>query len=320
MLGFILRSTNTRNPFEVHYPLKRIVAALIGEDTRLLMSSEWDFVPFTYPMSLEFLPGFILVGAPAPESGHILLTPLAGHEIGHTIWRQLGLADEIEPQLADSIHVSLENLHASKKELFSELKLGDLGLDLLKEDCVENGVMQIEEMFCDLVGLRIFELGYIYAFEYFMAPGGEEPSLEYPSNKRRMEAIKEAAGRLGLKPSAGQPFDNWLEAQSISPREEVMADLIHSACSQFIKYIETEALQAVDNAKLGRCRPDVIADARRAFGFSEPYNGRASLAEIVTAGWLCVLDRNGMAEDTEDFAVLNDVMLKSVEVSEYLVS
>src|SRR3546814_3416694 len=62
ILGFILRSTNVRNAFEMHFPLKRLVETAVSPDARLIMSSEWKFVPFTYPMTLDWLPGFALVG------------------------------------------------------------------------------------------------------------------------------------------------------------------------------------------------------------------------------------------------------------------
>ena len=97
--GFILRSTNNRNAFEVHGPLLRLAGSIlepgvIKKDfkTRLLLSSEWDYSPLLalYPA----LPDFVLIGLPAPESANPLLLPLAGHELGHLVWMK-------QPRLAD---------------------------------------------------------------------------------------------------------------------------------------------------------------------------------------------------------------------------
>jgi len=46
VIGFILRSTNVRNAFEVHGPLLRMSKKLLGPETKLLVSSEWDYSPY----------------------------------------------------------------------------------------------------------------------------------------------------------------------------------------------------------------------------------------------------------------------------------
>jgi len=55
LLGFILRSTNARNAFEFHRPFLRLAQDVLRPhadgghvDTCLVMSSEWDFVPYIY--------------------------------------------------------------------------------------------------------------------------------------------------------------------------------------------------------------------------------------------------------------------------------
>lgn len=40
--GFLLRATNVRNAFEVYGPVLRIARQILGPDTRLVLSSEWD--------------------------------------------------------------------------------------------------------------------------------------------------------------------------------------------------------------------------------------------------------------------------------------
>jgi len=102
-LGFILRSTNVRNAFEVYGPLLRLSQLILGPDTKLILSSEWeDYSPFTYRPIAE-LPNFVLIGFPAPESSNPLLIPLAGHELGHTIWNVRDLSSKYKKRIEEKI-------------------------------------------------------------------------------------------------------------------------------------------------------------------------------------------------------------------------
>ncbi|MDP8207974.1 MAG: hypothetical protein P9L92_15000 [Candidatus Electryonea clarkiae] len=78
ILGFILRSTNIRNAFEIYTPLLRLARSILKIDTKLILSSEWEFSPYMYSF-IPYLPGFVLIGLPATESSNPLLIPLAGH-------------------------------------------------------------------------------------------------------------------------------------------------------------------------------------------------------------------------------------------------
>lgn len=91
ILGFILRSTNVRNAFELIEPLQYIADSAMQGSPRLILSSEWDYIPFAYPQSLEDLKSYVLIGLPASEAASALLMPLAGHELGHAVWRNRGL-------------------------------------------------------------------------------------------------------------------------------------------------------------------------------------------------------------------------------------
>jgi hypothetical protein len=79
VLGFIIRSTNVRNAFELLDPLQVISNSILEGRPQLLLSSEWDYVPFAYPQTLEDLKSFVLIGMPASETSSALLVPLAGH-------------------------------------------------------------------------------------------------------------------------------------------------------------------------------------------------------------------------------------------------
>ncbi len=60
LLGFLLRATNVRNAFEAHGTLQRLAEKLMGEKTKLIVSSEWEFSPFVY-RGITGLGGFVLI-------------------------------------------------------------------------------------------------------------------------------------------------------------------------------------------------------------------------------------------------------------------
>src|SRR3546814_8743121 len=100
------------------FPIKRLVETAVSPDARLIMSSEWKFVPFTYPMTLDWLPGFALVGGPAPESDNVLIVPLAGHEIGHSAWRSKQLKDQLMADRSEEHTSELQSLMRNSYAVF----------------------------------------------------------------------------------------------------------------------------------------------------------------------------------------------------------
>ena len=94
LLGFMLRSTNVRNSFECYDSLLQLAQRLIGQQAKVVISSEWDLSPLTYALSVPVLPGYVLLGMPATESSNALLLPLTGHELGHSVWTNENLEDK----------------------------------------------------------------------------------------------------------------------------------------------------------------------------------------------------------------------------------
>lgn len=73
-------------------------------DRRILLGANRDpFGIFTRIFSFTDLPNFVLIGFPAPESGNPLLIPLAGHELGHTVWKGRSLASKYKKSIEDTI-------------------------------------------------------------------------------------------------------------------------------------------------------------------------------------------------------------------------
>lgn len=86
-LGVLLRSTNLRNSFEAYFAFHQMAENITGSKNRLIISSEWDSVPFFIPSPPAALSGFVIIGIPAFASRNSLLLPLAAHELGHASWR-----------------------------------------------------------------------------------------------------------------------------------------------------------------------------------------------------------------------------------------
>src|SRR4051812_21047942 len=68
ILGFVLRSSNVRNAFEIYDPIKRMGEALLGQRIKVVVGSEWSYSPFVYPIPHPALENYILVGLPASEA------------------------------------------------------------------------------------------------------------------------------------------------------------------------------------------------------------------------------------------------------------
>lgn len=314
ILGFILRSTNVRNAFELYFPLKRLVEDVIRDNAKLLISSEWDFIPFTYPMNLDLLPGYVLVGGPAPESGGAFTTPLAGHEIAHSAWRRHRVARSIRRRLVAAIIRALKTFPAEKARLENEL-----GPEV-EQVCRDVGIKQLEEIFCDAFGLFVFGQSYAFAFEHLMAPGGADRALTYPSDEDRIRFLRLAATRFKIKLGKGF-FTDWLPSAALPYDLEVdVTTIVDHAVDQLAPHIFDAARKILDRVKVA---PPKAANVKRIIGcFNRemPDEDGGTLAEIVTAGWLSLKARGGLsfADEKERFSTLNEVMLKSVEVSEYL--
>lgn len=123
LLGFILRSTNVRNGFEVCRPLLRLSKKILEANatsrvsTHLILSSEWSYSPFTY-FKVPALPGFVLIGFPSTESANPLIVPLAGHEIGHSLWIVSDLKNKYKPLLRGKIVTLLTDSLDKYNDLF----------------------------------------------------------------------------------------------------------------------------------------------------------------------------------------------------------
>ncbi len=272
ILGFILRSTNVRNPFELHFALAKLVRMAIGSDVQVLISSEWDFIPFTYPMSLEYLPTFVLIGSPAPESGNVLIAPLAGHEIGHTAWREYDCVNSLVAQVPIEVDAALKRHPQIEGRLLQEAQLDALGRPLIVDRCGQSSQMQLEEIFCDLFGLFVFGSSYMFAYDYFLAPGDSRSFLEYPPDHKRMKILGEAATVKGIEYET-LLLQRWQSA-TIDPSQRDMETIIAEVVDTLVPQMRDALFAELESRQIPRPDTGRIAEIRSAFDQREAASTR----------------------------------------------
>jgi hypothetical protein len=316
-LGFILRSTNVRNPFELHDPLKDLIAQVLGNEALLLISAEWNFVPFTYPRNIGILPDFVLIGTPAPEAGNVLITPLAGHEIGHSIWHRFDLEKSLSGEVNRATLKALQVSEVRRKRLLLEQGIDELGINILRGRCSSHALRQLEEIVSDLFGLQVFGSAYLYAFEYLLAPSGYPQDIDYPSEKRRLEIMRQAADGLSIDIDDAV-YQRWNE-KPCEARDRDMFTVVSEVVNECLGPLRTILSEKMSETGIVPPSRAAVEDVLAAFRKQEPYGGKATLPEIVTAGWVYLRERHGLPEPEQagEYRVLNDLMLKSVEVAEY---
>ncbi len=204
ILGFLLRSTNNRNAFEAYHSLLEVARALIGPSAEVIVSSEWDFSPLTYPLTVTVLPNYVLIGMPSSESANALILPLAEHELGHSIWQKEQLEgryiahieDEARAKLKDNWLSFQSNLQQYASVQYSDqlLTTEPILIDVISK-MVALSLSQIEETFCDAAGMALFGASFAFAFHYLLAPSfGGTRAVEYPPLAIRAKNIETFGG------------------------------------------------------------------------------------------------------------------------------
>lgn len=329
VLGFVLRSSNVRNAFEVFDPLMAMCKDVLGPDVRLIYSSEWDYSPFMQSFSSPRLKNVVVVGLPAHESGNALLIPVVGHELGHAKWHQsdvLGsLKDEISKTILDYMmenladivgpdNVSTYTSQADPRALVA-LTVGEVGE---AQDAAER---QCEEVFCDVIGTRIFGASYLRAFAYLLFPSPAEMerfNFDYPSNTARIRYMKQAAKHFGTPVSD----DFGADFEDVSPKD-LRPQLQHvvtaadrateAAFPSILKAVETHlttsVIPLIDEPK--------VKELEAAFAAKGPGNSNYTLPDIIEAAWRTHLIGLEHGERFARLQALNEFVFKTIEVSEF---
>lgn len=325
-VGFILRSTDVRNAFEVYGPLQTLFKQILEEEVKLVLSSEWDYSPHLLG-SIPGLEQYIFIGLPASECSNALLIPLAGHELGHAIWAKKFGDSEYSTKLEEIVTDIILRKKKIYENIFGEIA-GDLRTDIVDREnwlpCVVWALNHIQESFCDFVGLRIFRESYLHAFSYLLSPYPDPYSDAYPSLQRRAIDLETAATRYGIDVPAGyaasfgKEVDPAVEGQEDAFRLKVANDASSNLVNELIDRVDgivssLSLYQATD------------ADITRVYNcyekFMVPSVGEKSIACITNAGWRAYLNtslwENRIEDQKERVRTLQDLMLKNLEILEF---
>jgi hypothetical protein len=328
LLGFILRSTNVRNAFELLDPLQNIADAVLQGKPQLLLSSEWDYVPFAYPQSLEDIKSFVLIGMPASEAASALLLPLAGHELGHAVWRNRGIGGSANAKIQASYESAFDrpvNLKEFKKQ-FPEYDPEDIVYNQLLPEAISRtakyAAFQAEELFCDIFAYALFGESYLHAFAYILAPGsGVAPGSRYPSHKKRIDVLRQVATKEGVTlPEFGSL---GLTDQELGgdPRERFLLKMAALSVDEVIETLWTIVNSLVVEANVRRPNPANMARHLHEIRMGIPAHDPACLGDIINAGWTYFHEVQSGKIDSksigECYDSLNEIMLKTIEVLEF---
>lgn len=332
LLGMLLRSTDVRNAFEIHGPFLRIVQKLLGPSSKLIISSEWEFSPFTFLPPIQYgLTDTVFIGGPASEASNVLIVPLAGHELGHNVWAKQKRTEQLGPSLWSEM---LEYLQVQRwndfRQHYPQLGKPEDLADLLGQQTWAPAwnwaIRQCEELFCDFVGLAIFGESFLHAASYLTAPGlPTRRCFEYPGSKQRAGYHLRAATQYGV--SAPTSYVDRFEDES-APSEQplrILLDLADFGTSCLAQTLISEAEASVSASGIQRPSRDEVDRISRCFAQCVPTQGASSLSALINAAWTFYL--SGMNEwklmypdlgqsQARLLELLNDLSLKTIEVFE----
>lgn len=332
LLGFLVRSADVRNSFELHGPFLRLVRRVLGEDARLIISSEWEFSPFTYQMPDDLgLDDIVFIGIPASESCNGLAIPLAGHEFGHNIWRRFNFnatyTKKVEGEVVRYISEEIwDEFVKYYPDVGDKEKLEDmLGRQFWQASWIW-AMNQIEELFCDFIGLLIFKEAYLYAFSYLLAPGlPGARSVSYPNMIDRIKALTKVAGDQGIRVSSDY-VDEFEDSTAPALGANVLLLNISDAVTKsFIDELASDAKSIIEKYNLDQYSPSNTKDLTHNFSVGIPAIEARSISNVVNAAWAFYRDqfpswerRYPMiySDSSRRNRMLSDLMFKSLEVLE----
>jgi hypothetical protein len=335
LLGFILRSTNVRNAFEVHGPILRLCQQVVDPDTKLILSSEWDFSPFIFPEQRP-LPTFVLIGLPAPETDNPLLLPLAGHELGHTIWQIKNFETKYYNDAELQVLAAIKSNIAEYQKYFpnDQVKPTDKVADLQGNIFVKRTIAPIvtlalarsQEYFCDCIGVYLFDEAFLYSFAYLVSPSIACPRpLDYPNNVTRIQNMLNAAAQFrksnvniyqvptdfsSMFEDSPEPGDS--EQQYLSSLADASSQQL---CGRLIREAEN-LLKSAGAPQLELTTRNAIIDE---FRLGVPACNTSSLTNILNAGWAVYNNINfwpNIKEEKKRRKVLGSLMIKNIELLE----
>jgi hypothetical protein len=269
--------------------------------------------PLTYALNVSVLPNYVLLGMPATESSNALILPLTGHELGHSVWTNENLENRWAAPVQKKVYEYI------KKEKSSAKSTTDF---LIVDEISKIALAQMEEVFCDAIGLIIFGESFVHAFHYLLAPGwGGERPLYYPALPTRAKFMVDHGG---IDFSAIGYANFPLEFMERQPRLSSDQNLILNAADFITDSVAGELYKEATKKVLNDI-PDLISDNNanneiiHLFKKGIPARRPRSLPDILNAGWQYVLEEGKTyeADGRPIFEWASELVLKSIEVLEF---
>jgi hypothetical protein len=272
LLGFIRRSTNVRNAFELFGPLLDICGRVLEPDvdkaqrsTKLLLSSEWNYSPITYHGMRDF-PGFVLIGFPASESSNPLLVPLSGHELGHAVCKKKNLEKDFRPNLQEEVLNYIKDHWTEYLGLFPNIvqDKSKLAKDKAPRDtwlrALSWAEQQAKETFCDFLGIRIYGRSFLQAFAYLSSPNVQTPRSEnYPDSVKRVENLVKAAESYGFDiPQGYKTLFAPRPPGQLAPTDEFRLKAADEALNRNVDRLILKADEVIAGTDIGKPDPNEI--------------------------------------------------------------
>ena len=334
ILGILTRSGTMRNAFEVYEPFKSICKKFIPHDAHLIISSEWNYTPFTFPMNLQELPEFIIIGLPASESNNALIFPSAAHELGHSIWLVEGIQETFSDTVQSSANIYINNNPNLLNFLTPEIDEESIETDMFAQqirqqflfDCTSACLRQIEELFCDFIALKIFGRSYLHAFQYLIAPGdGGNRSVEYPSVKDRATVLNLYAQKDGQQIENYEAEFQESNSERVQSYDSLVSRVADNVRSEHAEKAYERAVSLFESAGLDPLSEEKVAKSKSYLINGMPITFETSFGDLYSAAWEFFLDSydSGDAGDAGDAGgikklnYVSELVLKSVESWEF---
>ncbi|MCA8999217.1 MAG: hypothetical protein KDA80_19640 [Planctomycetaceae bacterium] len=182
---------------------------------------------------------------------------------------------------------------------------------------------QLEEVFCDVMGLRLFSEAYLHAFAYLLSPAlpGERSPL-YPTVSRRAEILKRVSHQLSVQVPEDYTklFDN--QPDSMNRQTKLYSQIADDVVAKTEISVSEKAIEFADSKSVPTRQVSNVQKAVQAFEMVMPANANLPITDLVNAGWICehtpsLWSSVPQIDISDRSRVLHDLVLKSLEVSEY---
>ena len=304
-VGYIRKSADPNNSFEIYFSFRRLAEAILGNNVRLIISSEWEsYSPVNFSIPSE-LSDFVFIGLPVSEAENSLIVPLSGHELGHTIWLIHNFEDKYRTILQKFAQES------------SSSQFDDSELSFV----IDTSLIKCAEYFCDFIGMGLFGESYLYAFAYLIAPKISKKNVSsHPNAINRAEAMTQAAKAFGYQVPGN--FRDLFKTQMDISRTNYELYLERSEQLSF-SMVES-VITDVKNLLLNK---NVLYTRSANFNFitsqllsGVPISSANTLADITNASWEVYFKEEKLGGldllEGQKVEFLNELTIKSFEILE----